>query len=140
MRPSGVSPLVIAVAICSEVQLPRPVALSGVRLGATNTPSEGMPKPTSEPPRYLLLSSLPRKCPGVWQSVQLMRPTRYLPRTIWSAALAWCNGNPKPAAATASASDASAMRLRAELLLWLLPDRQVPAIALPRISLSPVVD
>ncbi len=97
MRPSGVSPLVIAVTICSSVQLPRPVALSGVRLGATNTPRGGMPKPTSEPPRNLLLSALPRKCPGVWQSVQLPMVTRYLPRaTSCASAAAARNGTARP--------------------------------------------
>jgi hypothetical protein len=57
IRPSGRFPVVIAVAICSSVQLPRAVSLSGVRLGPQKTPRLGTSKLTSEPrdteiPRY----------------------------------------------------------------------------------------
>src|SRR5215831_18290774 len=48
-------------AIWSLVQLPRPVTLSGVRFGATNTPRPGTSKPTSEPPRNLDMSGFPKR-------------------------------------------------------------------------------
>src|SRR5277367_5275363 len=89
IRPSGRLPVVSAVTICSVVQFPRPVALSGVRLAPAKTPRPGIAKPTSEPPRYLLASGLPRNVPGVWQSEQPPTTTRYFPRsTRASAALA----------------------------------------------------
>ena len=80
MRPSGVFPVVNAVTICSAVQLPSPVCLSGVRFGPTKIPNPGIAKPTSDPPWNLVMSGLPKKLPGVWQSVQLPKVTRYLPR------------------------------------------------------------
>src|SRR5215475_212827 len=81
MRPLGNFPVVNAVTICCRVQLPSPVCLSGVKLGATKTPSPGIAKPTSEPPRYLFISGLPKKYPGVWQSLHPPKVTRYLPRS-----------------------------------------------------------
>src|SRR5215469_590292 len=106
MRASGRSPLVIAVMIWSVVHLPSPVSLSGVRLGGTNTPF-GIAKPTSEPPRTFPASGLPKKLPGVWQSLQPAIVTRYLPRaTCWSAATAgWMEVmNASTAAGTANRS------------------------------------
>ncbi len=83
MRPSGRRPPCIAVTICAWVQLPMPVSLSGVILRATKTAVAGISKPTSEPPRKRDMSGLPKKYPGVWQSLQPLIVTRYLPRAIW---------------------------------------------------------
>jgi hypothetical protein len=52
-----------AVTICSVVQLPRPVSLSGLGLGGTKTPKPGTAKPTSEPPRQRVRSGLPDRPP-----------------------------------------------------------------------------
>ena len=43
LRPFGISPLVMAAIICSVVQPPRPVSLSGLRLPPTKTPTPGIP-------------------------------------------------------------------------------------------------
>ena len=56
MRPSGRWPFWMAATICASVQLPSPVALSGVRLGPWKTPSPEISKPTSEPPRKRAMS------------------------------------------------------------------------------------
>ena len=81
-RPSGRLPLVTAVTISSSDHLPIPVSRSGVRFGPWNTPRPGISNPTSEPPRKRARSGLPKKYPGVWQSLQLPKVTRYLPRLI----------------------------------------------------------
>src|SRR5215211_5216211 len=81
-RPPGRWPLVIAATISSVDHLPRPVSWSGVRLGPWNTPRPGISNPTSEPPRKRAMSGLPKKYPGVWQSLQPPNVTRYLPRSI----------------------------------------------------------
>jgi hypothetical protein len=60
-RPSGRTPVRIAVAICSIVQLPIPVSLSGVRLRPTTTLPSGRGNPTSDPDRKRLASGFPRK-------------------------------------------------------------------------------
>ena len=65
------------------VHWPMPVSLSGVMLGPTKTPRPGISKPTSEPPRKRDGSGRPKKYPGVWQSLQPLIVTRYLPRAIW---------------------------------------------------------
>jgi hypothetical protein len=80
IRPSGRSPVWIAFTICSAVQLPMPVASSGVMLGPTKTPWPGISKPTSEPPRKRFMSGFPKKYPGVWQSLHPAMVTRYSPR------------------------------------------------------------
>src|SRR5579863_6848837 len=123
MRPSGVWPLVSAVTICAGVHLPRPVALSGVRLGPTKTPRLGMPNPTSEPPRYRVMSGLPKKYPGVWQSLQPLVVTRYLPRAMacLSAALAR-SGIARQTPASTAAEDRTTIRRR--------PAAPVPHLAL----------
>ena len=54
--------------ICSIVQSPMPVALSGVRLLPAKAPRPGTSNATSEPPSNFVMSGLPRKVPGVWQS------------------------------------------------------------------------
>ena len=56
---------VIAAAICSEVQVPMPVSLSGVMLRPANAPRPGISNATSDPPRYFDMSGLPKKKPGV---------------------------------------------------------------------------
>src|ERR1700734_4257633 len=68
--------------IWSSVQLPNPVSLSGVRFGPAKTPSPGIANPTSEPPSMRDKSGLPRKEPGVWQSLQPPIVARDLPRAI----------------------------------------------------------
>src|SRR6185437_16461246 len=81
LRPSGLTPWVMAAKISRVVHLPRPVCLSGVRLPPTQTPEAGSPKPTSEPPSRRLASGWPRRPPGVWQSLQPAMVTRYWPRS-----------------------------------------------------------
>jgi hypothetical protein len=41
---------------------------------------------TSDPPRYLLVSGWPIRLPGVWQAVQPMIVTSYLPRSTCASA------------------------------------------------------
>src|SRR3984885_13193808 len=86
LRPFGISPLVMAATICSGVQSPRPVSLSGVRLPPTKTPTPGIPNPTSEPASRRFASGFPRRAPGVWHEPQPAIVTRYLPRSIWVSA------------------------------------------------------
>src|SRR6185436_12117367 len=74
----GRTPVRMAVDICCVVQLPRPVSGSGVRFLPTTTPPSGNSKPTSEPDNSRLKSGLPKKCPGVWQSLQPATVTKYL--------------------------------------------------------------
>src|SRR5665213_1287392 len=80
IRPLGVTPVVIAVAIWSAVQVPSPVFASGVRLGGVNEPMPGMLKVESEPANRWLMSGCGENPPGVWQSPQPTTLTRYWPR------------------------------------------------------------
>src|SRR6476620_6418278 len=89
VRPSGRLPCCKAVMICSTVQSPIPVSLSGVMFRPGKAPRPGISNATSEPPKYFVMSGLPKKYPGVWQSLQPPKVTRYLPRSIADSARAY---------------------------------------------------
>src|SRR5208282_221121 len=118
MRPSGRFPVVNAVTICSVVQLPIPVSLSGVIFLPGNTPRPGISNPTSEPPRYRALSGLPRKNPGVWQSLHPARTTKYLPRSTGDSARA--RGSRVAVTAT-TATAVAAIPMHVEVLMTFPP-------------------
>ncbi len=80
VRPLGVAPVVKAATIWSVVQVPSPVALSGVRFGGTKTPRPGMMKSASDPASNRVISGLGESPPGVWQSPQPITFTMYWPR------------------------------------------------------------
>src|ERR1017187_240015 len=78
---AGTKPFMNMPLICAAVKLPRPVALSGVRLREGRTSPFGNWTKVLLPARYLVMSGAPEDVLGVWQSEQAITlSTRYLPR------------------------------------------------------------
>ena len=66
VRPSGRLPCCKAVMICSTVQSPIPVSLSGVMFRPGKAPRPGISNATSEPPKYFVMSG--RLAQGKWNT------------------------------------------------------------------------
>src|SRR5271166_530863 len=125
--PSGVTPEVMAAMIWSSVQFPKPVSLSGVRLGPTNTPWPGNANPTSDPPSMREKSGLPRKVPGVWQSLQPAMVTRYLPRAT---SISAAEAAKLPRHAAAVSAEKQSFRMGSPFTTWAVRRPRLRRLAL----------